>query len=401
MNITSKQLVEYVSLIRTLLDKRHEEVNDKLTLDVIESFILESPEIGNISFKERQTLVDKLFNAIRRELDILQPYLEDETITEIMVNGPNSIFIEKKGIIEKVPESFESKGYLEKVIRRVVSKVNREINDLNPIVDARLEDGSRVNAVYSNIAENGPILTIRKFPKNKLTIENLIENKTITKEAADFLKKLVEGGYNLFVSGGTSSGKTTLLNVLSDFIPKNQRVIVMEDAMELQITKLKNVLRLETKNKNTQGKGEVTMSQLIKTSLRMRPDRIVVGEVRGKEALDMIQAMNTGHDGSFSTGHANSPEGMITRLETMLLMAENFPIEAIRNQIVAALDVIVHISKVNHQERKVTAIVEVLGNKKGQIQLNPLFEFKEGHHLRPTGNRMEKSWKVWQPTLEA
>lgn len=269
-------------------------------------------------------LIERLFLSLRREMDILQPYVEDKSISEIMVNGKDHIFIERNGIPERVKLTFDSTEDLEELIRRIASRVHREINELNPIVDARLSDGSRVNAIYKNIALNGPILTIRKFPENVMKMEDMIKSGTITKDEANFLKALVISGYNCFICGGTSSGKTTMLNVLSQFIPIHERVVVIEDSAELQIEQVENIVRLECRSANVQGKGEVDMSHLVKASLRIRPDRIVIGEVRGKEVMDMIQALNTGHDGSLSTGHANSIEGMLKRLEAMFLQAADF-----------------------------------------------------------------------------
>ncbi|MDD3168874.1 MAG: CpaF family protein, partial [Eubacteriales bacterium] len=299
----------------------------------------------------------------------------DKEVSEIMVNGIDHIFIEKKGKIEKLDLHFESIDDLEEIIRRIAAKVHREINEMNPIVDARLDDGSRVNAVYKNVALNGPILTIRRFPENRITMEDLLRIETITGEAAEFLKILVKSGYNIFISGGTSSGKTTFLNVLSEYIPKDERVIVIEDAAELQISGIENIVRLECKNANVQGKGEVNVRQLIKASLRMRPNRIIVGEVRGEEVLDMIQAMNTGHDGSLSTGHGNSTEGMLSRIEAMFLQAADFPIDAIRSQIAEAIDIIVHLGRLPDKSRKVMEISEIEGYHDGKIYINPLFKY--------------------------
>jgi pilus assembly protein CpaF len=294
---------------------------------------------------------------------------------------------------------------LEEVIRRIAAKVHREINELNPIVDARLEDGSRVNAVYKNVALNGPILTIRRFPSNRITMEDLLKMGTLTEEAAEFLQKLVISGYNIFISGGTSSGKTTFLNVLTEFIPKDERVIVIEDAAELQITDIDNIVRLECRNANVQGKGEVNVRQLIKASLRMRPNRIIVGEVRGEEVLDMIQAMNTGHDGSLSTGHGNSPEGMLSRIEAMFLQAADFPVDAIRSQIAEAIDIMIHLGRLSDKSRKVLEITEIEGYRNGKIVLNPLYKYKVNNSygdgsrmisgsLASTGNQLKNTTKL-------
>jgi len=295
-----------------------------------------------------------------------------------------------------VPENFDTVEALEEVIRRLAAGVQREINELNPIVDARLPDGSRVNAVYKNVAINGPILTIRKFPKKYITMENLIANGTIPKPAADFLGELVKQGYNILISGGTSSGKTTFLNVLSHYIPENERVIVIEDSAELQIPNIHNIVRLECRNANLQGRGEVTMEQLIKTSLRMRPDRIIVGEIRGKEVLDMIQAMNTGHDGSLCTGHGNSVQGMLRRLEAMFLQATPFPIEAIRSQIAEAIDIMVHLGRFQQGQRRVLEICELSGLQEEDYRLNPLFSYSKEEGLVATGNDIKKAKKLWE-----
>ena len=326
---------------------------------------------------------------MRRELDILQPYIEDERVSEIMVNGIDDIFVEISGSIEKLDLKFDSVEQLEELIRRLAAKVHREINELNPIVDARLDDGSRVNAVYKNIALNGPILTIRKFPQKAITMEILIETGSITREAAGFLKTLVRAGYNCFISGGTSSGKTTFLNVLSNYIPPSERVIVIEDSAELQIRQISNIIRMECKQANGQNRGQITMEDLIKTSLRMRPDRIIVGEVRGKEVIDMIQAMNTGHDGSLSTGHGNSIQGMLRRLESMFLQAADYPIEAVRSQIAEGLDIIIHLGRLSDGSRKVLEIAEIDGIKDGEISINPLFKYRMSKGLLSTGNSLK------------
>ncbi len=377
-----------------MINARTEQITDGEVLSLIEDFVLHDNRTQWYPYTEKKKLTTTVFNATRRELDILQPYADDNEVSEIMVNGTEKVFIERKGRIEKLPISFESKEDLEEIIRRLAAKVHREINELNPIVDARLEDGSRINAVYRNVALNGPILTIRKFPKKKITMEELIEKESISEEASQFLKKLVIAGYNIFISGGTSSGKTTFLNVLSDCIPKEERVIVIEDSAELQITKIDNVIRMETKNANIQGKGEVSVRDLIKASLRMRPDRIIVGEVRGGEVVDMIQAMNTGHDGSLSTGHGNSPEGMLRRLEAMFLSAAEFPMEAIRSQIMEAIDIIVHLGRMPDKTRKVLQIVEITGYQDEKYMINPLFQYKIHAGLIPTGKSLSNKIKL-------
>jgi len=317
-----------------------------------------------------------------RRLDVLQPLIDDKSITEIMINGPDSIFIERDGRVSKLNVKFESRRKLEDVIQTIVSRVNRTVNEASPIVDARLPDGSRVNVVLPPIALNGPVVTIRKFPEKPMTIEQLIKYGSITEEVAEVLERLVKAKYNIFICGGTGSGKTTFLNALSNFIPKDERIVTIEDSAELQITGVENIVRLETRNANTEGKGEITIRDLIRTSLRMRPERIIVGEVRGKEALDMLQAMNTGHDGSLSTGHANSTKDMLSRLETMVLSGAEMPLEAIRQQIASAIDIIIHLGRLRDKSRRTLEITEVVEYKNGQIVLNPLYEFVEEGKLR-------------------
>jgi pilus assembly protein CpaF len=311
-----------------------------------------------------------------------------------MVNGKDAVFVERGGRLTRTELRFESTDELEEVIRRIAARVHREINELTPILDARLEDGSRVNAVYRNIALNGPILTIRRFPKSRITMNELLSYGTITDEAAGFLKKLVEAAYNIFISGGTSSGKTTFLNALSNFIPKDERIITIEDSAELQIQEIENIVRMECRNSNVQGKGEVSMRQLIRSSLRMRPNRIIVGEVRGEEVLDMIQAMNTGHDGSLSTGHANSVRGMLFRLEAMFLQAADFPIEAIRRQISEGLDIMIHLGRLPDKRRVVLEIAELTGMSGGEISLNVLYSFEQGRGLCRTGAELQDRNKL-------
>lgn len=334
-----------------------------------------------IDVKVRKLLGQKVFYALRR-VDILQPMLEDESITEIMVNGPDHIFVERMGKLERSRERFESKQRLEDVIQQIVGAVNRTINEAHPIVDARLPDGSRVNAVLGPIALNGPILTIRKFREEPISQEEMIRWGTLTQESADFLSRLVRQRYNVFICGGTASGKTTLLNVLSSFIPREERIITIEDAAELRLNTLDNVVTMETRNANVEGKGAITIRDLIRTSLRMRPDRIIVGEIRGAEALDMLQALNSGHEGSLSTGHANSCRDMLSRIETMVLMGAEFPLEAIRQQIASAIDILVFISRQKGGGRHVTEIVQILGIEGGNIQTEALFQWEKGELRR-------------------
>lgn len=380
-NIENK-IVENIKNILQSESYVQQDLNDDEIKDVIKNRLAYELNENNlkISVGRKKQLLDRVFNSIKR-LDMLQPLLEDKSITEIMINGCNDIFIEKNGQIEKLESTFESKESLQNIVQKIVSDVNRVVNESSPIVDARLKDGSRVNVVLPPIALNGPIVTIRKFPDTPITIEKLIEYGSITNEVAELLKRMVKAKYNIFISGGTGSGKTTFLNALSNFIPRDDRVITIEDSAELQIKNVDNLVRLETRNKNTEGKGEISIRDLIKSSLRMRPDRIVVGEVRGAEALDMLQAMNTGHDGSLSTGHANSAKDMLARLETMVLTGADFPISAIRNQISSAVDVIIHLGRLRDRSRKVLEISEVLGVKDGEIELNPIYVFEENKEL--------------------
>ena len=315
----------------------------------------------------------------------MQELIDAEDITEIMINGAGNIFYEKQGGLYLWDKSFESREKLEDVIQQIVSKCNRTVNEASPIVDARLSDGSRVNIVLSPIALNGPVVTIRRFPENPITMEQLIAFHSITEEAADFLKKLVMAGYNIFISGGTGSGKTTFLNALSHNIPNTERIITIEDSAELQIRGIPNLVSLETRNATTEGVKEISIRDLIKASLRMRPDRIVVGEVRGAEAIDMLQALNTGHDGSLSTGHANSAKDMLARLETMVLMGMDMPISAIRRQIASAIDIVVHLGRLRDKSRRVLNISEVSGFENGEIILNTIYEFVEDETYESNG----------------
>lgn len=331
----------------------------------------------HIPIKDRLNLGRQIFHSMRK-LDILQGFLEDKDITEIMVNGPKDIFIEKKGRLSKTGQCFDSEESLRNVIGQIVAKCNRVVNDSSPIVDARLTDGSRVNVVLNPVAINGPILTIRRFPTKPFLMEDLVRIGSLTKEVADFLHDLVKAGYNIIVSGGTGSGKTTVLNALSAYIPKDERIITIEDSAELQIQGIDNLVRMETKNSNMEGTAPITIRDLIKTSLRMRPDRIIVGEVRGGEAMDMVcSAMNCGHDGSMSTVHANSAADTISRLETMILMAVELPIHAIRRQIGSGVDIIIHLGRMRDKSRRILQIAELLNDKNDEIKLNSLYEFME------------------------
>lgn len=381
---SSEDVSVYISEIRLLLSEQGDSLTDEEALERIESYIFSLPKAQICSHNENSRLIERLFLSLRSEMDILQPLIDDKSISEIMVNGKDNIFIERRGKIEKTSLSFDSTESLEELIRRIAGKVHREINELNPIVDARLSDGSRVNAVYGNIALNGPILTIRKFPEEVMTMADLIRNDTLTLEAAKLLDALVKSGYNCFVCGGTSSGKTTLLNVLAQLIPPDERVIVIEDSAELQIKQVKNIVRMECRSGNVRGKGAVDMALLVKTSLRMRPDRIIIGEVRGAEVFDMINAMNTGHSGSLSTGHANSISGMLKRLEAMFMQAVDYPVYAIRNQIAEGIDVIIHMSRMKDGHRRVMEIAELDSVKDNSIVTNSLYRIDTGL----TGNRL-------------
>jgi len=351
-------------------------ISDRELLERIDQLIIGESKRLYISLIEKEQCRKELFDAIRR-LGILQELLDDPDITEIMINGSKNIFIEQKGRISLWKQQFSSNEDLEDIIQRMVSRVNRMVNERTPIVDARLEDGSRVNVVLPPVAIDGPVVTIRKF-KQGVSMPWLIEKDMLPVAVARFLEKLVAAGYNLFISGGTSSGKTTFLNALSEFIPEQERVITIEDSAELQIKGIPNLVRLETRNTNIEGKNEIAMDALIRTALRARPDRIIVGEVRGKEALDMLQAMNTGHDGSLSTGHGNNPKDMISRLETMVLMGMELPLAAVRSQIASAIDVIIHLGRLRDGSRKVMAIAEIEGMKDTEICLNSIYEWKEG-----------------------
>ncbi len=351
-------------------------ITDDELYSVIDSCIYDASRQKIISIRQKEELRNRIYNSIKK-LDILQELLENPDITEIMVNGKDNIFYEKSGYIEKWNKHFDSEQKLADIAQRIAAMSNRMVNEACPIVDTRLEDGSRVNIVLPPVAMDGPVITIRKFYDKPLTIDRLIELGSITEEVAHFLEKLVKSRYNIFISGGTGSGKTTFLNVLSDYIPDDERVITIEDSAELQLHNIKNLVRLEARMANSEGNNAVAIRDLIKSSLRMRPDRIVVGEVRGAEALDMLQAMNTGHDGSLSTGHSNSPKDMLTRLETMVLMGMNMPIDAIRTQIASAIDIIVHLARQRDKSRKVVQIAEVGDYKNGEIELTPLFRFVE------------------------
>ena len=347
---------------------------------LIDNEIIETGRHQFISLTQKEQLRRILFNSIRG-YDILQELIDDHEITEIMINGYNNIFIEKDGSLIKSDFHFSSPEKLQDVIQQIVSNVNRRVNEASPIADARLYDGSRVNIVLNPIALNGPAVTIRKFSESPMTIQNLIDFHSITIEAADYLKQLVLSGYNIFVCGGTGSGKTTFLNALSNFIPVTERVITIEDSAELQISNIPNLVRLEARQANTEGKNEITIRDLIRSALRMRPDRLLVGEIRGAEALDMLTAFNTGHDGSMSTGHGNSPKDMLRRMETMVLMGVDMPVSAIKGQIASALDIMIYLGRLRDHSRRVLEITEIADYKNDEIILNPLFVFHEEEEI--------------------
>lgn len=351
-------------------------VSDDEILESIEEHVLRMGHTVYLPAGKKDEMIRAVFNSIRK-LDVLQEILEDSSITEIMVNGPNHIFIEKGGRLQPYPKTFSSQDKLEDVVQQIVGKVNRRVNEANPIADVRLLDGSRVNVVLPPIALDGPVVTIRKFPDKPISMESLIGLGSLTEETAGFLKKLVKAKYNFFISGGTGSGKTTFLNALSEYIPSEERLIVIEDAAELQIRGIPNLVRLEVRNANIEGKNAVTIRDLMKSALRMRPDRIVLGEVRDAAACELLNVMNTGHDGSLCSGHANSPKDMLSRLETLVLTGMDIPLLAVRSQIASAIDIIVHLGRLRDKSRKVLEIDEVIGMQQGEIQIKPLFHFQE------------------------
>jgi pilus assembly protein CpaF len=364
-NIVKDRLLLSVTSDRTLSEGEYMSLIDDLIKDECKDAI------------DRATAVKKIYQSIRQN-DVIQDLIDDDEITEIMINGYKSIFIEKQGKLSKTNIQFESEERLRDVTSKMVSKVNRVVNESNPIVDARLDDGSRINVVLPPISLDGPIVTIRKFSKKPLTMEKLIEMGSITKEAAHFLEMLVKARYNIFISGGTGSGKTTFLNALSDYIPKDERIITIEDVAELQLHDIPNLVRLEVRNANIEGENEVTIRDLIKTALRARPDVIIVGEIRDGAAVDLLDAYNTGHDGSLSTGHANSAYDMISRLESMVLMGANMPISVIRSKIASAIDIIIHLSRLPDKSRCVYEISEVTRNLEGDVALNKIYEYDGG-----------------------
>ena len=351
-------------------------VEDEEVLGLLDEEIIRAKREGELSLDEMKQMRMELFNAIRR-LDVLQELIEDSTVTEIMINGPDHIFIERAGKIQRTDRTFVSKEKLEDVVQQIVSACNRVVNESTPIVDARLANGDRVNVVLPPVALNGPIVTIRRFPEKPIRMEDLLGFGSIPENIAAFLSCIVRAGYNIFISGGTGSGKTTFLNALSEYIPAEERVITIEDNAELQIRHIENLVRLEARNANVEGCRPISIRDLIRSALRMRPDRVIVGEVRGSEAIDMVQAMNTGHDGSLSTGHANSARDMLARLETMIIMGMDLPLPAIRGQLASAIDVIIHLGRLRDRTRKLLEICEVTGMEDGRIVTAPLFRFRE------------------------
>ena len=371
----TKVIMEIQEVILQKLDI-NSSISDQTILSLIEESVLRFAHTVYLSMDEKKEVIQRTFYAIRK-LDVLQEILEDQEITEIMVNGPDQIFIEKQGRLEPYPKKFLSKEKLEDVIQQIVGKVNRTVNESSPIVDVRLQDGSRVNVVLPPVAINGPIVTIRKFPADPITMDHLVSIQSITMQAAEFLKKLVQAKYNIFISGGTGSGKTTFLNALSAYIPKEERIITIEESAELQIQNIPNLVRLEVRNANLEGKNEVTIRDLIRSALRMRPDRIILGEVRDAAAYDLLSVMNTGHDGSLSTGHANSPKDMLRRLEALVLTAVDIPLLAVRSQIASAIDIVVQLGRLRDRSRKVLEIDEMIGMDGTEIIMRPLYCFKE------------------------
>lgn len=365
-----------------LIQEKLSKNKDKFSNEEIKTLIKNELKKEKILIKEKVELARIIFLRLRSPLSILETFLSDDSVNEIMVIGCDKIFIEKNGKVIKTNLYFIDEDELLRIVRKIASFVNREITELNPILDARLNDGSRVNVLYKNLSIKGTTLTIRKFSKTLVSVDDLINFKTINKEIADFLKDVVGAKYNIFICGGTSSGKTTFLNVLSNFIPSKERIITVEDSLELKINNIENLVSLEVR-KNSDKEKEINIRDLIRTSLRMRPDRIIVGEVRGEEVIDMIQAMNTGHDGSLSTGHANSAKASLFRLEAMFLEGANYPIKSIRSQILEAIDIIVHLAKVNDNERKIIEISEVVKTlKDGEIELRPIYVLNDNKFIR-------------------
>jgi pilus assembly protein CpaF len=373
--LTDESVLELKNRIKERLDYSGAVSDEQLTA-IVEQTVFTWSSSHPLTASELASLVRRLFHSFRG-LDILQPLMDDPTVTEVMINHHSEIFIERSGKLSLLPVAFESRERLEDLIQSIVASVNRVVNESSPIVDARLKDGSRVHIVLPPIALRGPAMTIRKFPERPLSMYELVKNGALTQEAAAFLQLLTRAQYNIFISGGTGTGKTTFLNALSQYIPSDERLVTIEDSAELQIQSVPNLVSLETRNANTEGRGEIPIRDLIRASLRMRPNRIIVGEVRGGEALDMLAAMNTGHAGSMSTGHSNGPRDMMSRLETMVMSAAEMPVQVIRKQIASALDIVIHLSRFRDRSRRVTEICEVVGLEDGEIAIRPLFQFEE------------------------
>lgn len=352
------------------------ELSDEEVREVIDRILLTEESSRWMPLNLVRRAGTEIFSSLRR-LDVLQPYMEDPEVTEIMVNGPEYIFVEKQGRLQRADCRFENRERLQDVIQQIVAGCNRAVNEASPIVDARLANGARVNIVMEPAALNGPILTIRRFPDQPITMQQLIAGESITREAAEFLRSLVIARYNILISGGTGSGKTTFLNVLSGFIPREERIVTIEDSAELQLQGLENLVSLETRTGNGENCARINIRDLIRTSLRMRPDRIIVGEVRGAEAVDMLQALNTGHDGSMSTAHANSAYDLLFRLENMVMMGMDIPLNAIRRQIASGVDIIIHLSRMRDKSRRVEEIQEIMGMEEGRIVTRTLYAFQE------------------------
>ncbi len=361
--------------VRECIDLSREVPDDEIQ-DMIDNQIVGLGRSCGLTLIQRQELGKSVFHSIRK-MDVIQELVDSDDITEIMINGTDNIFVEKAGCIYQWDKQFDTREKLEDVIQQIVAKCNRTVNEASPIVDARLENGARVNIVLAPVALNGPIVTIRRFPDKPILMKDLIGYGSITEEAAQELSRLVRAGYNIFISGGTGSGKTTFLNALSHDIPKSERIITIEDSAELQMQEIPNLVQLETRNANAEGAKAITIRDLIKSSLRMRPDRIIVGEVRGSEAIDMLQALNTGHDGSLSTGHANSSKDMLARLETMVLMGMDLPLAAVRRQIASGVDLIVHLGRLRDKSRRVLEITEIIGFENDEIVTKPIYQFEE------------------------
>ena len=385
-------LEEKTARVREKILAAEENLSRQQAMEIIEDVVFADAE--EIELSELHAVIRTLYARTRSKLGILEEYIEDASINEIMINGKDRFFLETGGDMVCTDEHFDSTEELEEIIRNIAAGVHRGINEMHPILDARLPGGSRVNAVYKNVAAGGPVLTIRKFARERITMEQMVKSGTLTAECAEYLKTLVACGYNIFVSGGTSSGKTTFLNALSDFIPVQERVIVIEDSTELAMNHIANLVQMECRNANALGQGMISMDMLIKTSLRMRPDRIIVGEVRGKEVADMMNAMNTGHDGCLATGHGNSVSGMLRRLESMYLMGVQIPIDAIRAQIVEGIDIMIHLGRLPGGDRRVLEVQELVDFEHGKYVLNPLFLLSDERQLSATGNPLVSQSKL-------